>query len=186
MKVFPQPEFHFVEKEMGTNLGEGNFIFVGSSTDMWCYKALVEWLLITLKHCYKYPLNRYLFQSKDPSRFEMLLEFMPPDFILGTTIESNRDYDDVTQAPTSEARMLAMRDLPHPKMVSIEPIMDFDLDILVDWTKQIAPVFVSIGADSKGHNLLEPPPDKVNMLIERLTKFTEVKIKDNLKRLRYE
>jgi DNA repair photolyase len=183
MKGFPQPELNFVEKEMETNLGKGNFIFVGSSTDMWCHKALAEWLFITLKHCCKYPLNRYLFQSKDPQGVNMFLDFMPPDFILGTTLETNRDYE-ISEAPTSEARMLTMRDLPQPKMISIEPIMDFDLDILIDWVRQIAPVFVSIGADSKGHNLPEPSRTKVNMLIEELASFTIVKIKENLKRLR--
>ena len=76
-----------------------------------------------------------------------------------------------------------MRELPRT-MISIEPIMEFELAILVPWIKEIRPEFVSIGADSKGHNLPEPTPDKVNALIEELSKFTEVKIKDNLKRLR--
>ena len=70
------------------------------------------------------------------------------------------------------------------RMVSIEPIMDFDVDSMVDGINYIMPEFVSIGADSKGHNLPEPTSDKVNALIEELSKFTEVKIKDNLKRLR--
>ncbi|GAI23708.1 unnamed protein product, partial [marine sediment metagenome] len=70
MKVYPQPELHFATKEMETNLGIGNFIFVGSSTDMWAYEAEGNWILDTLKHCCKYSLNRYLFQSKNPARFE--------------------------------------------------------------------------------------------------------------------
>jgi len=182
MKVYPQSELHFAEKEMETNLGTDNFIFVGSSTDGWCYEALTEWIFATLKHCCKYPLNRYLFQSKNPARFNMFLPFMPHDYILGTTIETNRDYE-ISQAPTPEARMLVMEDLPHPKMVSIEPIMDFDLDILVDWIRQIAPVFISIGADSKGHKLPEPSPEKTQQLIKDLQGITTIKIKDNLKRI---
>ena len=67
--------------------------------------------------------------------------------------------------------------------VSIEPILDFDVDVLVSWIKQINPEFVSIGADSKSHNLPEPPAWKVKKLIEELKKITNVKIKDNLKRL---
>lgn len=182
MKVYPQPEFHFAEKEMETNLGQGNFIFVGSSTDMWAHEAGVDWLLATLKHTCQYPFNRYLFQSKNPSRFLIFIPFMPSDFILGTTIETNRDYE-VSQAPTPEARMLAMRDLPQPKMVSIEPIMDFDLDILVQWITGIKPLFVSVGADSKRHNLLEPNPEKTKALIDELQDITKVYIKGNLKRL---
>jgi len=182
MKVYPLPPLHFVEREMNTKLGEGNFIFVGSSTDGWAVEVLADWILATLRHCCMYPHNRYLFQSKIPSRFPLYLEFMPPDFILGTTIETNRDYE-VSQAPTAEARMLSMISLPYPKMVSIEPIMDFDLDILTDWVKEIHPLFVSIGADSKGHNLPEPSPEKLKALIENLKNITTVKLKDNLKRL---
>ena len=50
--------------------------------------------------------------------------------------------------------------------------------------KGIKPEFVSIGADSKGHNLPEPSWDKVQSLIKELKKFTEVKVKDNLMRLK--
>jgi len=181
MKVFPQKELRFVESEMKTNLGEGNFIFVGSSTDMWCYQSLVNWILNTLAHCCKYK-NRYLFQSKDPARFLRFIEFMPDDYILGTTIETNRDYE-LSQAPTPEARALAMYDLPMPKMVSIEPIMDFDLDTLASWIVQIRPEFVSIGADSKRHNLPEPPAIKIQHLLEELQRFTTIKVKSNLSRL---
>ncbi|GAI12542.1 unnamed protein product [marine sediment metagenome] len=182
MKVYPQPELHFAEKEMKTNLGQDNFIFVGSSTDAWCDSVPPDWLLNVLRHCRKYSLNRYLFQSKNPTRFNIFIDFMPPDFILGTTIETNRDYE-ITQAPTAEARMLAMLDLPMPRMVSIEPIMDFDSDILVNWIRQIAPEFVSIGADSKGHHLPEPPAAKIQLLIEELKQITTIKIKNNLRRL---
>lgn len=179
MKVYPQGDFRFVEKEMETNLGEGNFIFVGSSTDMWARNVFVNWILDTLDHCYKFK-NRYLFQSKNPQRFQGF--FFPDDVILGTTIESNRDYR-MSKAPIPFERMMAMTYLDKPKMVSIEPIMDFDLNILPFWIKDIKPEFVSIGADSKGHKLPEPPPDKLQQLVDELQNFTTVKLKDNLKRI---
>jgi hypothetical protein len=68
-------------------------------------------------------------------------------------------------------------------MISIEPILDFDLDEFLPGIKNVSPKFVSIGADSKGHNLPEPPAGKVKELIQELQKFTEVKVKDNLKRI---
>jgi len=55
---------------------------------------------------------------------------------------------------------------------------------MVKWIQEIGPDFVSIGADSKGHHLPEPPPDKVDRLVQELSKFTVVKLKNNLKRLR--
>ena len=68
-------------------------------------------------------------------------------------------------------------------MISIEPIMDFDLDTFVCWIKNIKPSFVSIGADSKKSGLPEPTSEKIHQLIEKLSDFTEVKVKANLKRL---
>lgn len=187
MKVYPQPELHFVEKEMETNLSEGNFIFVGSSTDMWCKAAWTQWIMDTLKHCRQFD-NRYLFQSKNPDRFLIFASEFPNRTILGTTIETSISHV-FSEAPAPRERLEAMIELKRkaiPRMVSIEPIIDFNLNTLVDWIRQITPEFVSIGADSKGHNLPEPPADKVNMLIEKVSEFTEVKIKDNLKRLRQE
>ncbi len=35
MRRFPQGPLHLDEKELWTDLGSGNFIFVGSGTDMW-------------------------------------------------------------------------------------------------------------------------------------------------------
>ena len=180
MKIYPQPELHFAESEMNTNLGLGNFIFVGSSTDMWAETVPREWIVSTLKRCIEFK-NRYLFQSKNPARFIGFI--FPGGAIYGTTIETNRCYPSISKAPNTLARKTAMLKVASPKMVSIEPIMDFDLDDMVRWIKEIAPEFVSIGADSKGHKLPEPPPEKVHALIEELRGITTVKIKDNLKRL---
>ena len=181
MQTFPQSELHFAENELNTKLGQGNFIFVGSSTDGWCDEAISDWILQTLRHCGQFA-NRYLFQSKNPERFLLFIPKLPPDSILGTTIESNR-YSTFTKAPPALLRKEAMRRITLPKMVSIEPIMDFDLDDMVWWVEQVSPEFVSIGADSKGHNLPEPSPIKTQQLIERLRGVTEVYVKDNLSRL---
>jgi len=67
--------------------------------------------------------------------------------------------------------------------LSLEPLLDFDVDVLVKEIEHVKPSFISIGADSKGHNLPEPPAGKIKELIQELEKFTEVKIKDNLQRL---
>ena len=68
-------------------------------------------------------------------------------------------------------------------MVSVEPILDFDLLTMVCWLKIIKPEFVSIGADSGNNHLPEPSGDKVKALIEGLKAFTEVKVKNNLNRI---
>ena len=180
MKAYPQGEYRFVETELKTNLGKDNFIFVGSSTDMWL--APSHQLVAILEYCGEFN-NRYLFQSKAPRRFTEYK--FPANTLLGTTIETNRFYEGISKAPPTGHRVAWMKELALPKMVSIEPIMDFDLPYLLDWIKQITPEFVSIGADSKGHNLPEPSWDKVSLLVDKLKRFTEVKLKDNLKRLEY-
>ena len=180
MKRYPQPELHFDEKELRTDLGYGNTIFVGSSCDMWCLDSIFGWITTILAHCEGYN-NRYLFQSKNPERFHNNFCF-PMNTILGTTIETNRPYI-VSRAPGTMQRMEAMWRLDLPRTVTIEPIMDFDLDVIVDWIREIKPEFVSIGADSGNNHLPEPSGEKVDALIEALKEFTEAKIKDNLKRL---
>jgi hypothetical protein len=179
----PQPELHFDDKELKVDLGSGNFIFVGSSCDMWAQTIPAVWIDLVLEKCQAHS-NRYLFQSKNTYRFHSYCGVFPLNSVFGTTIESNRFTGGLV--PISYYRYQAMREMPGHKMVSIEPVMDFELYTMVKWIREIAPDFVSIGADSKGHRLSEPPPDKLNKLIEELTKFTEVRLKDNLKRLRRE
>jgi len=102
---------------------------------------------------------------------------------LGITLETNRNTP-CSKAPSPTLRYYAFTKLKgFEKIVSIEPILDFDLDVFVTWIKHINPKFVSIGADSKGHNLPEPSKEKIEALIKELKKFTNVKLKNNLKRL---
>lgn len=109
MKAFPQPELHFAEKEMETNLGSGNFIFVGSSTDMWALEVPSNWILAALNRCCTFD-NRYLFQSKNPQRFLEFINEFPPRVILSTTIETNREYL-VSKAPNVFERLKALKEL---------------------------------------------------------------------------
>jgi hypothetical protein len=156
-----------------------------------------EWIGKILVKCYDYPENTYVFQSKNPARFKEFLlgevgslvaklkKFPSSNIILGTTIETD-EYPKgfKTKAPPIKERFEAMRDLKWPrKFVTIEPIMEFGLPLL-GMIFMIRPEFVTIGADSKGHNLAEPSWSDVQMLINELTKFTEIRQKTNLERLR--
>lgn len=180
MKVYKQKPLHLVEKELRTDLGSGNVIFVGSSTDMFANEVPPGWIQMVLTHCQDYPDNQYLFQSKNPSRFSGFP--FPMNVILGTTLESNRDYG-CSKAPPAIDRVSAMMELTYRKMVSIEPVMDFALGAFIDMIEAINPEFVSIGADSKRHNLPEPSSLQLSRLIGALDGFTDVRPKDNLTRL---
>jgi hypothetical protein len=187
MKKFKVGELRLDEKTLNEDLGTGNTIFVGSSTDMFADAVPIDWINQVLDKCRKSD-NTYLFQSKNPMRFTTLN--FPPNSILGTTFETNRPTN--TFAPQTPERvkwMIHLRNcinngiLEAKLMVSIEPIMNFDLDEMMYWLKGIKPDFVSIGADSGNNYLLEPDCAKTRMLIDELKKITDVRIKDNMGRL---
>jgi hypothetical protein len=192
MLVFPQQKLHLSEKALRQDLGRGNFIFVGSSTDMFADNVSNEWIRRVLEKCRNSD-NKYLFQTKNPKRFkeflsnkENLCDF-PKNSILGITLET--DMESPSQAPLPMSRFAEFNWINNhyrefDKMISIEPIMDFNLDVMLYWIQQIKPKFVSIGADSKNHNLSEPNREKIDALITELEKFTEVIIKKNMSRLR--
>lgn len=187
MLVYKQKSLHLSEKSLKDDLGSGNFIFVGSSTDMFADDVPKEWIKKVLSCCGNCR-NTYLFQTKNPARFEdFVSEFqeicVTGDVIIGTTIETNREIP-FSKAPSTMQRIQALARFPDwRRMITIEPILEFDLDNLVDMIKEIKPEWVNIGADSKGHNLPEPSKEKIEALISALQKFTEVKIKNNLYRI---
>lgn len=177
-----QKPIRFDEKELKTDLGKDNFIFVGSSCDLFADVMELIWIGKTLIHCLDYKDNTYLFQTKNPKEFKRFI--FPPKTILCTTIESNRDLDK-NNAPLIRDRVDAFSKLQFDKkMLTIEPIMDFDLKEFADIIVSINPIQVNIGADSGRNNLKEPTPEKIKSLIEVLTS-AEIKVflKDNLKRL---
>jgi DNA repair photolyase len=181
-------EIHFDEKEMKTDLGSGNFIFVGSSNDLFAENIPDEWIFKTLNHCAKYD-NKYLFQSKNPKRILDKYLFHPL-FIEGkvvvcTTIESNRYYVVMRNAPApiDRAKEMSSISIAIPTYVTIEPIMDFDLEEMVKTIQLCHPTQVNIGADTGHNHLPEPTKEKVLELIEALNEFTTVKQKNNLKRI---
>jgi len=183
-----QKPIRFDEKELKTDLGEDNFIFVGSSCDMWADEIQQAWIDRTVEHCVDYQ-NRYLFQSKNPGRIESYIEWLPKDSVIGTTIESNRVYPEMGNPPypsTRAERMAIIRGcgFPHALMITIEPIMDFDIKAMVAWISRIEPEWVNIGANTSSQiKLPEPAPEKLQELIFELEKITKVKIKKNLNRL---
>ena len=173
------------KKELNTDLGEGNFIFVGSSTDMFASNVPINWIEETIDYCKQFD-SKYLFQSKNPTRFLAYLDRFPKDTILCTTIETNRDVEGLSKTPTMQERVDAMVKISKLSdfdlMVTIEPILDFDVEEFITMIKQIKPKYVAIGADSKNHNLAEPSTEKVDALIKALSEF-DITVKDNLGRL---
>ena len=180
-------ELRLMEKNFKDNFGEGNFIFVGSSNDLFSNNVPNEWIERTLRKCREYN-NKYLFQTKNPKRFEEFKGLFPDNSIFGITLETNINFS-LTKSPSPRKRFEDMcifntYDFVKETMITIEPIMDFDIGRFVFMLNELKPTWINIGADSKGHNLPEPSKEKIDSLIIELKKFTEVKLKDNLKRIK--
>lgn len=177
-----QGEARISDDAFSTDLGKGNTIFVGSATDVfgkWVPSGMIKKIL---SYCSRYD-NTYLFQTKNPGRFDEFLTRFPDGSILATTLETNRDYN-VSKAPVPEKRYFDFLKIKYPiKMISIEPVLDFDLDQFSEWIHSINPKFVSIGADSKRHNLPEPSSKKIEELLDIIKKYTNIKVKNNLRRV---
>ena len=163
------PPLRLELKELKVNLGEGNFIFVGSSTDEWAANVPAEWIEQVLDYCDGFD-NRYLFQSKNPARFlEYLDHPVMRKSVLCTTIETNRFYPDIMRnAPLPRERAIAMREIAShgiPTYVTCEPLMQFDLAELVELVGICSPQQVNIGRNSRYDIILpEPTANEVKML----------------------
>jgi len=167
------------------NLKSNKKIFVCSQNDLFASSVPHQIIIDILLHCRKYPENTYLFQSKNPYRF-LYYEF-PDNSILCTTIESNRNVDNYN-VPTMIKRAVAIRDLfeyPYYKtMITIEPIMEFDLKEMVELIDIARPDIIHIGAVTGNNKIQEPSAEKICKLIEILSGYNlQLILKDNLKRL---
>ena len=119
-------------------------------------------------------LSTSFFLTENPKRYFEFLEVFPENLILGATIETNREYK-VSNAPSVVERYKCMAELPYKrKMVSIEPIMDFDLKEFIGWLKDISPVVLHVGYANRNQGLCEPSLNRTLELIANLRCFTKV------------
>ena len=176
-----------IESEFKVQYGIGKTIFIEHKNDLFCKDVPQHFINAVLIHCLKQGGNTYVFQTKNPARFhEISRSMFPANFIYGCTIETNRPIPaEISLAPQPETRMLLMEKLAGRKFITIEPVMDFDVDILASWIARIRPEFLNLGADSKGHGLPEPPVDKIHALVCKLQEYgIELREKHNLGRLK--
>lgn len=144
------------------------FIFTCANGDVsFCSTEYLERIVARIR---KEKQKTFLIQSKNPSTFNRVS--FPPNVVLGTTIETNRGElcQAFGKAPPPSKRQRDLAAVEHPlKMVTIEPVMDFDLDTMLEWMKEIKPAMVWIGYDSRNTKLPEPELAKVRELAWGLT-----------------
>lgn len=150
------------------NTAEGQFIFTCASSDIsFCPTDFLKKIIEKIEAC---PHKTFLIQSKNPKTYQRVT--FPDNVILGITIETNRDemYSQVSKAPKPSQRVKDFLQIDHPrKMITIEPVMDFDLDVMVGWIQQINPQLVWLGYDSKKKGMFpEPATDKFMSLYKSI------------------
>lgn len=169
-----EPRIHDREFSRGF---EGGLVFVCDMGDLFGSWVPREWIVRVLVHIGKYPDTSFLLLTKNPSRYREFLDIMPRNAVLGATIETNRDdlATKYSNAPPPSERYMAMRGLEWgAKVVSVEPIMDFDLEVFVGWIREIRPRTVYVGYDNYNSMLPEPPLVKTLQLVERVSGFARV------------
>ena len=180
-----QKPVRFDESELKTDLGSGRYIFVGSSCDLFADDIPADWILKTLQHCNNHFYNNFLFQTKNVKRLFNYLGHLPIRSVICTTIETNRFIPEImVNSPRPYERAGYMQKIEHfERFITIEPIMDFDLQDMISIIKACNPTQVNIGADSGNNHLPEPSKEKLMQLIEALKEFTIIDQKRNLARL---
>ena len=158
--------------------GFGEFIFTCASGDVaFCKTTYLEQIAERMRND---PTRTFLIQSKNPATFARVK--WPINVVLGTTIETNRDAlcRAISKAPPPSRRLLDFLAIDHrSKMVTIEPVMAFDMDIMVEWMAKLNPCLIWLGFDTKGCGLPEPTTEQVRELHWRLSLLgIPVRLKD--------
>jgi protein gp37 len=186
VKSLYQGELRLNENAFKRNLGKGNTWFVCAQNDLFADEVNNDFISRVFSHITKFPDNEYLFQSKNTQK---MYEWAAPGdaYIYGTTVESDLFAHISSEAPPIFQRINGLRKIKAEMgckiFITIEPIMQFDLEIFPKILSKASPDWIWIGADSKRHHLPEPSKEKILTLIEELKKFTEVRLKSNLDRL---
>lgn len=119
----------------------------------------------------------YYFQSKNPICFNKYLDWFKQHtdkVILLTTLETNRDenYEEISRAPKPYRRFIDFYKLDYPhKAVTIEPVLDFDLDIFLNWMlmlKELEYIWIGYNSKPKAVSLPEPNREKLKQFIIEL------------------
>lgn len=166
--------YHFQPHEHPERLDRvpsADTIFVAGNGDISFAKpSYIRRIIQTIR---RYPNKTFYLQSKRPECFKAFVHELPSNVILLTTLETNRDagYAKVSKAPVPSDRFLQFLQLNYPrKVITVEPIMDFDLFIFFGKIIQLKPEYVWIGYNSHPKHVDYPEPSeaKVKELIATL------------------
>ncbi|MFC1601281.1 hypothetical protein ACFL34_02930 [Candidatus Sumerlaeota bacterium] len=168
------PHYH---PERLTKIPSSEIVFVCGNGDIaFCKKSFVREIIQAIKeHNLRCPYKTYYFQSKRPECFAPFLDEFPSNVILLMTLETNRDegYEQVSKtAPLPSERYQQFRSLAYSrKVVTVEPVMDFDLMVFSKWLIGLRPEHIYLGFNSRPKSVVLPEPSeaKVRSLMAKLS-----------------
>jgi len=171
-------DFHVHPERFNMRFKEGDIVFVEDVGDAFGDWVPAFWIFRMLEVERANPGVDFLHLTKNPGRYFELSNFVEPagltafrfpgNAILGATIESNRDYGNLSKAPPQGERLRWMARLaggPNRLFVSVEPVLDFDLDEFAHGIREIKPWAVAVGYDNYSNRLPEPGLEKTAELI---------------------
>lgn len=160
------PHYH---KERLSSIPSAEIVFVSGNGDIsFCdaefTRQIIDRIKSHNKHC---PYKTYYFQSKRPAYFNQFLDAFPANVILVTTLETNRDtgYEQISRAPLPTERYRQFAGLDYPrKVVTVEPLLDFDADIFARWIVNLKPEYVWLGFNSRPKQVALPEAEEEKVL----------------------
>lgn len=143
-------------------------VFVCGNADIaFCDPGFTIKILEAIRdHNARCPDKTYYLQSKRPKYLDQFLKDLPGNVVLVTTLETNRDagYGSVSKAPPPSERFKQFLALKNPrKVVTIEPVMDFDTEVFSRWMIDLQPEYVWLGFNSHSASAPLPEPSEAKM-----------------------
>lgn len=166
----------FIEERLRKKFPKNSFILVSDMGDLFGEWVPDMWISKVMDVVERSSQASFLLLTKNPRRY-LELGDLPSRVFLGATIESNRDYSSLSNAPPQSHRIEFMKKIAHDnKALVVEPILDFDLEEFTMAVKEVSPSFIYIGYDNYRCNLPEPPLEKTLEFIKKVSKYTEVRL----------
>lgn len=150
----------------------GDFAFY----DPYFVRDVISQLIMYIR---KHPDHQIFLQTKNPVHFYTYISNLLPikeNVIFLTTLETNRGngYRKISNAPLPLVRFLYFKEVPWKrKIVTLEPLMDFDIKSLIFMIQGVDPERIYLGLNSRPKQVQLPEPSE-----EKFWEFYNILTKD--------